>query len=121
MKILHLNTDVYAFLVILTSPKTDWSTFSSSSAKETSFLNILDDYELCPIFFSSTHNRGNSLDNILVPSSITSCFDYHVLPLTPFSDHAPISATIYTKSSPSSIGIRIYAFTEPGFVTFCSL
>ena len=44
-----------------------------------------------------------------------------VLPLTRFSDHAPISAKIYTKSSTSSIRIRNYAFTEPGIVTFCTL
>ena len=100
-------------------PKTDWSTFSSSSARETSFLKILDDYEMCRTFLSSTHNRGNSLDNILVPSSLTGCIDCHVLPLTRFSDHAPISATV--KSSPSSIRIRNYAFTEPGIVTYCSL
>ena len=104
----------------ITFPKTDWSTFSSSSARETSFLNILDDYESCTTILSSTHNRGNSLDNILVPSSITGCFDCHVLPLTPFSDHAPISAKIYTKSSPPSLRIRNYAFTEPGIVTFYS-
>ena len=49
-------------------PKTDWSTFSSSSARETSFLNILDVYESCPTILSSKHNRGNFLYNILVPS-----------------------------------------------------
>ena len=76
-------------------PKTDWSTFSSSSARETGFLNILDDYELCPTILSSTHNCGNYLDNILVPSTITGCF--------------------------ASIRIRKYAYTEPGIVTFCSL
>ena len=102
-------------------PKIDWSTSSSSSARETSFLNILDDYELRHTILSSTHIRSSSLDKILVPSSITSCFDCHVLPLTRFSDHAAISAKIYTKSSPSSIRIRNYAFAEPRIVPFCSL
>ena len=87
------------------SPKTDWPTFRSPSARETRFLNFLDDYKLFPTILSSTQNRGNSLDNILVPSSITGCFDCHILPLTPFSDHAPISAKIYTGPSPSSIRI----------------
>ena len=101
--------------------KTDLSTFSSSSARETSFLNILDYYEMCPTILSSTHNRDNSLDNILVLSSIVGCFDCHVLPLTRFSDHAPISAMLYSKSSPSSIRIRNYTFIEPAIVTFCTL
>ena len=81
-------------------PKTDWLTFSSSSARETSFINILDDYEMCPNILSSMHNRGQSLDNILLPSSITGCFDCHVLPVSRLSDHTRISAKIYTKSSP---------------------
>ena len=120
MKTLHLNTAKICLLGDFNFAKTDWSTFSSSSARETSFLNFLDDYERCPTILSTTHNPGNSLDNILVPSSITGSFHCHVLPLTRFSDHAPISAKIYTKSPSSSIRIRNYAFAEPGIVTFCS-
>ena len=87
-------------LGVFNFPKTDWLTFSSSSARENSFLNILDDYEFGLTILSSTQNRGNCPDNILVPSSITGCFDCHVLPFTPFSDHAPISAKIYTILHP---------------------
>ena len=108
-------------LVDFIFPKTDWSTFSSSSARETNILNILDDYELCRTILNSTHNRGYSIVNILFPSSIAGSVDCLVLPLTPFSDNAPVSPKISTKSSHSTLGIRNCAFTEPAFVTSRSL
>ena len=117
---MHLNSAIYAFLVNLIFQKLI-GRHSALHLQKSGFLNILDDSELCPTIHSSSHNFGNSLDNILVPSYITGCFYRFVLPLTPFSDHAPMLAKINSKSLPSSIRIHNYAFTEPGNVTFCPL
>ena len=108
-------------LVDFNFPKTDWSTVTSSYARKTSYLNNLNEYELCSAFLSFTHRGGNLSTTFSFPHLLQ---DF----LTASCSHSlrsQIMLPYQQRFTPNPhhpfLGIRNYAPIEPCIVTFSSL